>query len=249
MALEKISASDSGDRWAEFMKTEVGRDVQPRQKDVLSDDDTKEMIDMIQNNRNEMPDTPRDRFKSVAVENSMPIEPVPIPSREVTTERKERKETKKDETYRKIGKSVVALMVAVGIFAGGVIAQDGIDKGMRKSDYNEAMKNRIWATYDTTATMETTPQDIYQNIEHDFMSDRAEDMYDSKHGEGAFDELTKKDQDRGEVQQEALTDATYKYYDRESPENPERFSPDTREWAKEEIGGETTLDQIKSWFD
>ena len=52
MALEKISASDSGDRWAEFMKTEVGRDVQPRQKDVLSDDDTKEMIDMIQNNRN-----------------------------------------------------------------------------------------------------------------------------------------------------------------------------------------------------
>lgn len=246
MSLEKIGASDGGDRWAEFMKTEVGRDVQLKQRDALSDDDTRDIIEMVNDRERNveddrpyfypMPDPPR-----VGDPGRFDKKPVP--------EKAERHEKKKDEVYRKIGKSVVALMIATGVFMGGVFAQDGIDKGMRQSDYNEAMKNRIWATYDTTATMETTPQDVYQNIEHDFMADRAEGIYDNKHGEGAFDELVEKDADRGAVQQEALTDATYGYYDKEDPKSPDRFSPDTRKWAKEEIGGETTLDKIKSWFD
>ncbi len=284
MSLEKIGASDGGDRWAEFMKTEVGRDVQLKQRDALSDDDTRDIIEMVNNSRDETldgryentyitkidkdgPDTP-DNFKLTLtedreqnVEDDRPyFYPMPDPDpprvgdpgrfdKKPVPEKAERHEKKKDEVYRKIGKSVVALMIATGVFMGGVFAQNGIDKGMRQSDYNEAMKNCICATYDTTATMETTPQDVYQNIEHDFMADRAEGIYDNKHGEGAFDELVEKDADRGAVQQEALTDATYGYYDKENPKSPDRFSPDTRKWAKEEIGGETTLDKIKSWFD
>ena len=157
----------------------------------------------------------------------------------------ERRERRKEQRRKTIGNRIATGCLAVGIaLSGFVLAGDAIEKGVRKAEFNDSMKNYTWANYDVTTYPDNLSESQHADMEKRVMTDKAEDIYDLKKGDGAFEELD-------ESHQDALIGETYHYYgkDEDIPEGIADADELDKEWAHGEIGADTTLDKVSSWFD
>ena len=162
----------------------------------------------------------------------------------IIEERHEKAAEERREKQKTIAKRVIATVLGVGIAFSGIALVRSTEKSFRQEDYNNAMKNNIWVEYGVTTNMEDLSDSEYADMERKVLSGKTENVYDLKHGEGSFEDLSEK-------QQKALVGETYEYYGKteNKPEDIKNVDEVHGAWADAELGEDLPFESIVSFFD